>query len=238
MSLGLRDEFSTGWNEAHGRAANYTFNNGVISSQPQNRRLALHHQQCEVPAATARGPRVESVQFEELFSAQALECTTIFRMRSDIAPIRTRPFNPTYSIASLPVSQLPIDPTAPVPAKALLVAGGVQPDMKTPTLISWSLRVQQEISPNTSLTVGYVGSHGYHEIIGVRRQRTVFRRSVRRRRVPPIIPALFPERWRMLRFQPEATTFPRERPKPIQPLPIPGRGFRAATAITTRCRWM
>ena len=38
--------------------------------------------------------------------------------------------------------------------------------MKTPTLISWSLRVQRQISANTVLTVGYVGSHGYHEIIG------------------------------------------------------------------------
>src|SRR5258706_4278459 len=34
LSLGFRDEFSTGWNEAHGRAANYTFASGVISSQP------------------------------------------------------------------------------------------------------------------------------------------------------------------------------------------------------------
>ena len=76
------------------------------------------------------------------------------------------PFNPTYSIAALPVSSLPIDPAAPVPADAKLVPGGVQPNMKTPTLISWSLRVQRELSPNTSLTVGYVGSHGYHEIIG------------------------------------------------------------------------
>jgi hypothetical protein len=39
--------------------------------------------------------------------------------------------------------------------------------MKTPTLISWSVRVEQQISPNTSLTVGYVGSHGYHELVGV-----------------------------------------------------------------------
>ena len=39
--------------------------------------------------------------------------------------------------------------------------------METPTLISWSLRVEQELSPNTSLTVGYVGSHGYHELIGI-----------------------------------------------------------------------
>ncbi|MEA2539864.1 MAG: hypothetical protein QOH35_1230, partial [Acidobacteriaceae bacterium] len=35
LSLGFRGEFSTGWNEAHGRAANYTFANGVISSQPR-----------------------------------------------------------------------------------------------------------------------------------------------------------------------------------------------------------
>ncbi|HEY6945752.1 MAG TPA: carboxypeptidase-like regulatory domain-containing protein, partial [Candidatus Acidoferrum sp.] len=34
LSLGFRDEFSTGWNEAHGRAANYFFTNGVINSQP------------------------------------------------------------------------------------------------------------------------------------------------------------------------------------------------------------
>src|SRR5271167_5052136 len=35
LSLGFRAESSTGWNEAHGRAANYTFTNGVISSQPR-----------------------------------------------------------------------------------------------------------------------------------------------------------------------------------------------------------
>ncbi len=35
LSLGFRGEFSTGWNEAHGRAANYVFSNGVISSQPR-----------------------------------------------------------------------------------------------------------------------------------------------------------------------------------------------------------
>src|SRR5262249_40886965 len=65
------------------------------------------------------------------------------------------------------VSSLPIDPSAPPPTRAQLVPGGGQPDMKTPTLISWSLRVQQEITSDTSLTVGYIGSHGYHELIGV-----------------------------------------------------------------------
>src|SRR4029077_4574854 len=35
ISLGFRGEFNTGWNEAQVRASNYTFNNGVISSQPR-----------------------------------------------------------------------------------------------------------------------------------------------------------------------------------------------------------
>ncbi len=77
------------------------------------------------------------------------------------------PFNPVYSLPNLPVSQLPISPGATVPATAKLVPGGVQPDLKTPTLLSWSLRIQQELTSNTALTVGYVGSHGYHELIGI-----------------------------------------------------------------------
>ena len=77
------------------------------------------------------------------------------------------PFNPTYSLVNESVSKLPLSSTAAVPAAAKLVPGGVQPDLRTPTLISWSLRIEQEITSNTSLTVGYVGSHGYHELLGI-----------------------------------------------------------------------
>src|SRR6202166_3592872 len=35
VTLGFRDEFTTGWNEAHGRASNYTFSNVIISTQPR-----------------------------------------------------------------------------------------------------------------------------------------------------------------------------------------------------------
>src|SRR5205807_1532571 len=61
----------------------------------------------------------------------------------------------------------PVLPSAPVPSTARLVPGGVQPDLKTPTLISWSFRIQQELTANTAVTIGYVGSHGYHEILGI-----------------------------------------------------------------------
>ena len=50
---------------------------------------------------------------------------------------------------------------------AKFIPGGTQPDLQTPTLISYSLRIQRELSPNTSISVGYVGSHGYHELLGI-----------------------------------------------------------------------
>ncbi len=85
------------------------------------------------------------------------------------------PYNPTYTIGATPLTNIfgasgtPISPSAPPPTSplALLLPGGVQPDMQTPTLVSYSVRVERMLAPKTSLTVGYVGSHGYHQIVGV-----------------------------------------------------------------------
>ena len=165
VSLGFRDEFTTGWNEAHGRAANYTFNNHVISDQPRIADSLFTVNNAKFLPQPRIGIAWSPISTRTVFRAG-------FGMYNDLQDAlgyrtdQNAPFNPTYSIAALPVSKLPIDPSAPLPPKALLVPGGVQPDMKTPTLISWSLRVQQEVTSNTSLSVAYVGSHGYHEIIG------------------------------------------------------------------------
>jgi Carboxypeptidase regulatory-like domain len=170
LSLGFRDEFTTGWNEAHGRAANYTFSNGVISSAPH----IGHSLFTTNNAKFLPQPRIG-------LAWSPLSDKTVFRagfgMYNDLQDAlgyrtdQNAPFNPTYSVGSatvpFPVTSLPIDPTAPVPTGAKLVPGGVQPDMKTPTLISWSFRVQHAVTRDTSLTVGYVGSHGYHELLGI-----------------------------------------------------------------------
>jgi hypothetical protein len=165
LALGFRDEFTTGWNEAHGRAANYTFTNGVISAQPHvgDSLFTVNN------AKFLPQPRVG-------LAWSPFDAKTVIRagfgMYNDLQDAlgyradQNAPFNPTYSIASLPVSQLPINPAA-LPKTAKLVLGGVQPDLKTPTLVSWSFRVGRQLSSNTALTVGYVGSRGYHELIGV-----------------------------------------------------------------------
>jgi hypothetical protein len=165
VTLGFRDEFTTGWNEAHGRAANYTFTNGVISTQPRvgDSLFTVNN------AKFLPQPRI-GVAWSP-FSAKTV-IRAGFGMYNDLQDAlgyradQNAPFNPTFT-TPLTVSQLPINPAGPFPAAAKLIPGGVQPDMQTPTLISYSLRIQQQLSPNTSLTVGYVGSHGYHELIGI-----------------------------------------------------------------------
>ena len=166
ISLGFRDEFSTGWNEAHDHATNYTFNDGIISSQPRIGGSLFTTNNAKFLSQ----PRI-GVAWSPLSSKTVLRAG--FGMYNDLQDAlgyradQNAPFNPTYSIPNFPVSSFPLDPAAPVPAIAKLVPGGVQPDMKTPTLISWSLRVDRELSPNTVLTIGYIGSHGYHELIGL-----------------------------------------------------------------------
>lgn len=166
LSLGFRGEFSTGWNEAHDRASNYTFTDGVISSQPHIGHSAF----TENNARFLSQPRVGIAWSPRKDKTVVRAGAGLYNQLLDDLGYRmdqNAPFNPTYSIASLPVSSLPINPAAPPPTKALLVPGGVQPDAKMPTLISYSLRVEQELTPNTSLTLGYVGSHGYHQLIGI-----------------------------------------------------------------------
>jgi hypothetical protein len=170
VSLGLRDEFTTGWNEAHGHAANYTFSDGAISDNPLvgNSLFTVNNAKFlpQPRISLAWSPLAEKTVIRAGFGVYN-DLQDVLGYRAD----QNAPFNPTYSVGSpttpFPVSSLPIDPSAPPPTGAKVDPGGVQPDMKTPTLISWSLRVEREITPNTSLTVGYVGSHGYHELIGI-----------------------------------------------------------------------
>jgi hypothetical protein len=207
VTLGFRSEFTTGWNEAHGRAANYTFTNGVISTQPLvgNSLFTVNN------AKFLSQPRV-GVAWSPLSTKTVIRAG--FGMYNDLQDAlgyradQNAPFNSTYT-TPLTVSQLPIDPAGPFPVTAKLVPGGVQPDMQTPTLISYSLRIQQQLSPNTALTVGYVGSHGYHELIGIDANEPF----------PVICPAL-----------PCPATYPATFPAGIAGTPVPAGTYFVPTA--------
>jgi hypothetical protein len=165
VSLGFRDEFTTGWNEAHDRAANFILSNGVIQTQPQVGSSVFTVNNAKFLPQARIGIAWMPFGTKTLIRAgfgmyNDLQDTLGYRLDQNA------PFNPTYSIPNLPVSDLPLPPS-PVPANAKVLPAGVQPNMDTPTLISYSLKVEREISPNTALTMGYVGSHGYHEIVSL-----------------------------------------------------------------------
>ncbi len=168
LSLGFRDEFTTGWNEAYGRAATYTYPGGIISSQPHVGSAALLVNNGKFLPQ----PRI-GLAWSPFKSSRTLVLRAGFGIYNDLQDAlgyrtdQNAPFNPTYSLPNAVISHLPILSDAPVPATALLTPGGVQPDLMTPTLISWSFRVEQNLSANTAFEAGYVGSHGYHEVIGV-----------------------------------------------------------------------
>ena len=209
VSLGFRDEFDTGWNEAHGRASTYTFPGGVISSQPTISSSALLVNN----AKFLPQPRV-GVAWSPLKNSSKTVIRAGFGMYNDLQDAlgyrtdQNAPFNPTYTLANATLSQLPINPAA-IPAKALLSPGGVQPDLQTPTLISWSFRVEQELGANTALRLGYVGSHGYHEILGIDANEPF----------PVVCPAA-----------PCPATYPASFPAPLANSPVPAGTYYVPTA--------
>jgi hypothetical protein len=173
LSLGFRTEFSTGWNEAYGKASNYDFTNGVINTQPTignsvftaNKATGLPQPRIGLawsPIGNKTVVRAGFGMYNDLQDALGY--------RTD----QNAPFNPSYSIPNLTLDKLPLSlPIVPLstgtasPAGTKLVPGGVQPDLKTPTVLSYSLKIEQEISPNTSVSVGYLGSRGTHELISI-----------------------------------------------------------------------
>jgi hypothetical protein len=70
---------------------------------------------------------------------------------------QSAPFNTIYSTSGTVAN--------PTSGASSVSPSTVQPDIATPSVLAWTLRVEQQIAPNTSLTVGYVGSHGYHQIL-------------------------------------------------------------------------
>jgi hypothetical protein len=165
LSLGFRDEFTNGWNEAHGHGGNFVFDNGIIVTQPVVASSVFTRNNAKFLPQPRIGLAWSPFGAKTVIRAGAgmyndLQDALGYRLDQNA------PFNPTYSIAGLPVSHLPLSPAA-VPSSAKVVPGGVQPNLETPTLVSYSFRIERELTPNTAFTLGYVGSHGYHEVLSL-----------------------------------------------------------------------
>ncbi len=162
---GLRAESSNGWNEAHGRASNYGFTDGVINTNPTIGSSALS----ENRAKFMPEPRVGIAY--DLFGDGKTALRAGFGLHRalldtlDYRLDQTAPFNTTLSFSNTTVDQLPSLASGTTTGSGQISPSNVQPDIQTPTVLAWTLKIEQQIAPSTSLTIGYVGSHGYHQIL-------------------------------------------------------------------------
>jgi hypothetical protein len=168
IRLGFRFESTNGWNEVAGRAANYAFDaNGVIQTNPTVGKSAFTVNR----AKFLPEPRVGLAWDPFGKGKTAVHAGFgIYRALLDNLDYRldqTAPFNATESLKNVPVAGLQIVPGSPLPAGTKISPSGSQPDLFTPTVITWTFKVEQQIAAGTTLGLGYIGSHGYHELLSV-----------------------------------------------------------------------
>src|SRR5262249_19016628 len=72
----------------------------------------------------------------------------------------------SFSNVSLP-SILPIVPGVSPGPGTIFAPQGVQANAKTPTVEEWSIRLEQQLTPNMALRIGYIGSFGFHGLTSI-----------------------------------------------------------------------
>ncbi|HTM14550.1 MAG TPA: carboxypeptidase regulatory-like domain-containing protein [Bryobacteraceae bacterium] len=177
LQVGLRQEFTTGWNEESGRAANYiTGPGGVLLTAP----MVGNSVYTQNNAKHLFSPRVGLAW--DVFGDQKTAVRAGFGTYYSLIDVLTflvnslPPYNGSASFTGSLPAILPITPNVPVPPSCgpgvltgctIFAPQGIQADAQTPTVEEWNISVEQQLSRNMALRVAYVGSHGYHGLLSV-----------------------------------------------------------------------
>ena len=165
VRAGARFESTNGWNEAQGRAARYGFTNGVIDTNPTVGGSALTQNRAKFLPEPRLGVAWDPTGAGRLAVRASVGLHHSLLDNLDYRLDQSAPFNTTLTLKNVAVSSLQVTPATKPSAGSLVSPSNVQTDIATPTVIAYTLKIEGQVAPSTTLTVAYVGSHGYHQIL-------------------------------------------------------------------------
>ena len=187
IDLGLRHEFTSGWNEAYGRAANYVLNSqNMLVTAPvvgnsvfsQNNAARLFSPRVglawDVFGNGKTAVRAGYGMYYSLIDALSFLLNSVAPYNASISCPSVGSFCPSTAGSASLFSFLPFVPgtsfpacgTGPTPC-ATFAPQGIQSNAKTPAVQEWNLAIEQQLTHDTSIRVAYVGSHAVHELLSI-----------------------------------------------------------------------
>ncbi|PYS42142.1 MAG: hypothetical protein DMG14_04945 [Acidobacteria bacterium] len=168
LSLGLRHEFSNGYHANNKLGASFTQGaDGVLLTQPRIGDSLFTKNR----ATRLFGPRA-AIAWDPFGKGQT-SVRAGFGMAYNLLDnigwccINVPPIAGASQITNNVPFPLQIVPGVTSLASATPGGGrlGIQPDPYTPTVLNYHFEIEQGLPGNIGLRVGYIGSHGYHEVL-------------------------------------------------------------------------